>query len=97
MIITSVTYLENGERTVTVACSDCGGTHVLPWPYNGSETVESMLPCGMHLTIAVPLWCRNPRRSRTLFVHDATAPHDVVSPDLLNDNAIDDPVSNWTE
>jgi hypothetical protein len=97
VIITSVTYLENGERTVTVACSDCGDTHVLPWPYNGSETVESMLPCGMHLTIAVPLWCRNPRRSRTLFVHEA-AEHDVVSPDLLGDgDAHDVPIPNWIE
>lgn len=50
MAVDSVTYRENGRRTLQIRCT-CGQFHRVGW--NGEDVVE--MPCGAW--ISVPEWC----------------------------------------
>lgn len=111
--VVSVTYNENGLRTLAVNC-ECGDTHEVAWP---KDTIElcGELPCGSVLSgVEIPAWCFDPRH-RTGFRKYPQRPHSVVgdsSPpselaestegtqsgaDGLNDNASGEYEHNWTE
>lgn len=98
--VASVTYHEDGHRTVGVACSGCLTVHQLRWP-SGCTVLHKTLECGNYAELDIPLWARNPRRDRTSHRFDPAQPHVVNAPAAehcgRDDNAITDPVPNWTE
>lgn len=98
MRVASVTYHEDGQRTVGVICNCCLTTHQLRWP-SGCTVLHSQLECGNTAVVDIPLWARNPRRDRRTHRFDSAGPH-VVSGEQRSDrddSAMHEFVPNWDE
>lgn len=96
MNIAAVSYHENGLRTVAVKCGMCGDKHEVGWPF-GRDAITAELPCGPVVSIDVPAWARNPRRDRRHYRFDPVQDRRVSAGVDRDDQAIDEPVPNWTE
>jgi hypothetical protein len=96
MRVASVTYHEGGYRTVGVACDGCLTTHQIRWPA-GCTVLHKRLECTNYAVIEIPLWARNPRRERRGYRVDPAQPHVVSAGEDRDDNAMNEPVPNWTE
>ena len=106
--VTSVTYREDGQRTVCVECPLCGQPEKLAWPINyhdksgylerlGIDDVEAHCGGGK-LSVLIPLWASDVR-FRTGYRKYPQRPHSVViaQPETLNDDAFGEPEHNWLE
>lgn len=96
MKVVSVSYYEDGYRSVGLACNGCLTTHQVRWP-SGCTVLHKRLECGNYAVVQVPLWARGPRRDRTRHRYDPSLPHSALTPESRDDAAIDEPVPNWTE
>jgi hypothetical protein len=92
----SVTYFENRTRTFEVECPNCYELHGHSWPLKENVIGLRQGACGELYDVKVPRWANN---SRYRFGYAKLAPteHALISPDVLDDNAIDDPANNWEE
>lgn len=96
MRVASVTYHEDGQRTVGVICNCCLTTHQLRWP-SGCTVLHSQLECGNAAVVDIPLWARSPRRDRRAYKFDPAQTRVVAVAEGRDDNAMHEPVPNWTE
>jgi hypothetical protein len=97
--VISVSYYENGVRTVFVDCQ-CGESHEVAWPQD-TLALAGELPCGKTLErLQVPAWCFGHRTGYAKYQHRE---HPVVDDELRthaaepNDNASGEYEHNWIE
>lgn len=92
--VVSVTYREDGLRTLAIACS-CGEGHDVVWPA-GVRALKGELPCGAKLNgVTVPAWAMDPRH-RTGYAK-RNFPHTVGEADSAEDNASGEYEHKWIE
>lgn len=108
-VVESVTYRENGYRSVGFECPRCRRADETVWPVRAVEIVGHSCThqgCRATFDIKIPEWCFSPRtgfakvkvdRPRTLVDESVLAALRGESCNHLNDNAIDDPCNNWEE
>ncbi len=96
MEVISVSYFEDGHRSVGVACSGCICTHQIVWP-SGFNDLSGEMECGNYAVLKLPVWVRNPRRDRTRHRFDPAQAEPVSAGIDRDENAVDVPVPNWTE
>lgn len=103
--VVSVTYFENGMRAVSFVCPSCGAKHDdFGWPDGGLKGgnvlgyVRCNADCGAGFDVTIPAWALSPRH-RTYKARNA-AP-DAMAGSFAgqhsDDQAIDNPIPNWTE
>jgi hypothetical protein len=56
--VNSVTYHEDGRRTVDVQCS-CGLMHTIEWPKNRKTIGKVEMDCGREFIVEVPDWAHD--------------------------------------
>jgi hypothetical protein len=97
--VQSVTYSENGTRTVEINCPHCLLTHEHSWPIDDADIGMRQGHCGNLYDVAVPTWAQDTRYRYGYAKYAYSQPHSIAHTDTTDrdDNAMHVPVNNWEE